>query len=105
MNPDSQNPGSAAAGAACLPYLLIWCALLAAPQPLRADNPPPFAFSIESSSVPGGFNGLSGIAVDSSRNIYALDGGSNRVVKFNSNGVYSAQWGSSRSCNWQSSMP
>ncbi|MDG2075352.1 MAG: 6-bladed beta-propeller, partial [Arenicellales bacterium] len=37
--------------------------------------------------------GPNGIAIDSQRNVYAADAGSNRVQKFSSSGVFITQWG------------
>ncbi|MBF0564727.1 MAG: hypothetical protein HQK89_05745 [Nitrospirae bacterium] len=40
------------------------------------------------------FNGPSGIAVDSSGNVYVADTSNNRIQKFNSSGQFIAKWGS-----------
>jgi DNA-binding beta-propeller fold protein YncE len=68
--------------------------LLALTWRLRADNPPALAFTIESAGVPGGLGGPSGVAVDARLNIYVVDSGNGRVVKFGRNGGYLTQWAS-----------
>ena len=35
----------------------------------------------------------SGVAVDTSGNVYVADSGNNRIQKFDSNGTYITQWG------------
>ena len=42
----------------------------------------------------GQFKTPSGIAVDSSDNVYVTDGGNNRIQKFDSNGKFITKWGS-----------
>ena len=54
----------------------------------------------------GQFEGPSGIAVDSSNNVYVADiGNNNRIEKFSSSGNYLTQWGSSGSGNGQFYSP
>lgn len=53
----------------------------------------------------GQFDGINGIATDSSNNIYVVDSGNNRVEKFDSNGVYITQWGSEGTENGNFSNP
>jgi DNA-binding beta-propeller fold protein YncE len=53
------------------------------------------------SSANGQFTNPSGIAVDSSGNVYVTDIGNNRVEKFAGTGGYVAQWGSLGSANGQ----
>jgi hypothetical protein len=53
----------------------------------------------------GEFNGPYGIAIDSSDNVYVVDGNNNRVQKFNSSGVYISQFGSGGSGNGQFNTP
>lgn len=40
----------------------------------------------------GQFSQASLVALDSSNNIYVIDGGNNRIQKFNASGVYQTQW-------------
>src|SRR5690349_18244915 len=71
-------------------FLLAGCLTLVAP--VRADNPPTYLFEIDSSAVPGGFNPHA-VALDSSNNVYVIDGVNNHVVKFTAGGTYLTQWG------------
>ena len=48
---------------------------------------------------------LSGIALDSSGNIYVVDTGNNRVEKFSSTGTFIAKWGTSGTGDGQFSSP
>jgi len=41
-----------------------------------------------------GFVGPNAVATDSSGNVYVVDGGNNRIQKFNSNGSFITKWGS-----------
>ncbi len=84
---------------------LILSALLSNTAPLRAINPPAFAFSIDSSAVPGGFNNPQHLAVDTAGNLYVTDTGSNRVLRLSSSGAYLAQWGSPGTNAGQFSSP
>ena len=43
----------------------------------------------------GQFNGIAGVATDSSGKVYVVDSGNNRIEKFDSVGTYLTQWGSS----------
>ena len=54
---------------------------------------------------PGQFVGPSGVAVDSSGNVYVADPDTNRVEKFTSNGTYISQWGSKGSGAGQFNAP
>src|ERR1039457_4818202 len=79
---------------------ILLAGLLATVTPLRADNPPTYLFQIDSSVVPGGFQPKF-VVLDSSNNIYVTDISNDRVVKFDRNGNYLAQWGSYGTNNGQ----
>src|ERR1035438_9531665 len=49
----------------------------------------------------GQFSDPTGIAVDSSNNVYVVDGANDRVEKFDGNGSYLTQWGAYGSSNGQ----
>ena len=59
----------------------------------------------ESGSGDGQFSNLVGLAKDSSNNTYVVDGGNNRIQKFNSAGVYLSQFGSFGSGDGQFIFP
>ena len=46
-----------------------------------------------------------GVAVDSSGNVYVADNGNNRIQKFNSNGKFITKWGSYGTADGQFSSP
>jgi tripartite motif-containing protein 71 len=78
--------------------------LLAIATPLHAQNPPTYLFQIDSSAVPGGFAPY-GVALDGSNDVYVADYGNNRIVKFDRDGNYLTQWGSSGTNNGQFAYP
>jgi len=53
----------------------------------------------------GQFNGVSGVAVDSSKNVYVLDTGNNRIQKFTSTGTFITKWGSWGTGDGQFNIP
>ena len=53
----------------------------------------------------GQFISPSGIAVDSSNNVYVVDAGNNRIQKFTSNGTFITTWGSYGTGNGQFISP
>ena len=53
----------------------------------------------------GQFNGLTGIAVDTAGNVYALDRSNRRIQKFDADGNYLLQWGGFGSNNGQFRYP
>ncbi len=83
---------------------ILLAGLLALVTPVRADNPPTYLFEIDSSAVRGGFQ-PNFVALDRSNNIYVTDYFNDRVEKFNGNGNYLTQWGSSGNGNSQFSYP
>jgi DNA-binding beta-propeller fold protein YncE len=86
--------------------LFLLAGLLAVVTPLRADNPPIILFQWGSQgSGNGQFSYPSGIAVDSSNNVYVADSDNNRIQKFDSSGNFLTQWGSPGSGNGQFSYP
>lgn len=113
-----------------LALLLAGLALTLTLTPTQADNPPTFvlmwgsgvdtgasAFEIcTTDTLPcqaGNFAGTgngelafpTGVAVDSSGNVYVVDSGHHRIQKFDSNGNYLAKWGTPGSGNGQFSTP
>ena len=53
-----------------------------------------FSFAFGSAGIGAGeFDVPAGIAVDSSSNIYVVDGANNRIQKFNSKGDFLLMWG------------
>src|ERR1051326_7326279 len=91
FGPADHTPTLVRSAFANIGKFLLSASCLLATSTLWADNPPVFSFSIESTAAPGGFVSK-GIALDTSRNLYALDSVSNRVVKFDSSGNYLLQW-------------
>src|SRR5437868_3040226 len=59
-------------------------------QSSQAGGPPPYAFSITSAQVAGGFS-PGALATDDAGNIYAISG--SMVVQFAPDGTYLNQWG------------
>lgn len=64
-----------------------------------------FNFVVDSAADDGVFGFLAGIAVDSSRHVYVVDTGNNRVQQFGDDGAYQAQWGSKGQANGQFDTP
>jgi hypothetical protein len=84
--------------------LFLLVGLLVIVTPMRADNSPTYLYEINSSAVPGGFIPVC-MAVDSNNNVYVTDDENERVLKFDKNGNYLTQWGSSGSDNGQFLIP
>src|SRR5215467_10354390 len=75
---------------------------------LMALAPPPTFVTKWGSPLPtsnGQFGDPEGVAVDSKGNIYVVDGFSNRIEKFSSNGVFIMSWGAHGSGNGQFEFP
>jgi hypothetical protein len=82
----SQNP--AARQRACyLGVTLSQAILLAGIAPVRAENPPMFAFTFDFSSVPAPFR-ADFVAVGRDGNMYVLDGNNRRIVRCAANGTF-----------------
>ena len=86
--------------------LILLASWLALATTLRADNPPTYLFQWGSAgSGNGQFEFASGVAVDSSNNVYVADTVNDRVEKFDRSGNYLTQWGSSGTGNGQFDYP
>ena len=59
----------------------------------------------ESGKDQGEFDSPSGIATDSSGNVYVADTDNDRIQKFSSNGTFIAEWGESGSDEGEFSSP
>ena len=73
---------------------------------LIPTNPPTYSSSLGSAGTGNAqFNHPGGMAVDAQRNLWVADTNNDRVEKFNENGEYLAQFGSTGSGNGQLSAP
>ena len=66
--------------------------------------PPTFAFEIDASAMPGGFQPYY-VALDRATTCYVTDDNNNRVLKFAGNGTYLTQWGSLAPTTASSNIP
>jgi hypothetical protein len=74
-------------------FFLILLLILAATA--IADSPPTFVLSWGSlGSSDGQFEYPRGVAVDADTNVYVVDGGNDRIQKFDKNGTFLTKWGS-----------
>lgn len=65
------------------------------PAPSRGEDPPVFLLQFGSQGTGDGqFQGLGGLGLDPSGNVYVTDGDGNRVQKFSPSGAFLGKWGS-----------
>ena len=98
--------GIPAAGLRVVCRLALLAVFAATVASLRADNPPTFLFQFGSYGAGNGqFSGPTSLAINSSNNVFVVDGNNNRIEIFDRNGDYLSQWGSFGTSNGQFSGP